>query len=58
MLIKAIFGGEKVFILDIVLGQIAGVVGSDNDILTVIYSDVATGTIQYSVDPSAFTIVE
>ena len=58
MLIKAIFGGEKVFILDIVLGQIAGVVGSDNDILTVIYSDVATGTIQYSVDLSAFTIVE
>ena len=58
MLVKAIFGGEKVFILDITTGKIDGVAGTGADTLCVIYSDVATGTIQYSLDPSAFTIVE
>ena len=58
MLIHAAFEGNEVLILDIVLGQISGVEGSDNDILTVVYSDIATGAIHYSPDITAFTIIE
>ena len=58
MLIKAMLEDEKVFILGITTGKMEGVAGTGTDILCVIYSDVATGTIQFSLDPSAFTIVE
>ena len=58
MIISAIFEDERVLILDLKLGKITGVDGTGTDVLCVIFSDVATGTIQYSVDPAAFTIIE
>lgn len=58
MLIQATFEGAEVLILDMKLGKITGVEGTGTDILCVIFSDIATGIIQYSVDPSAFTIIE